>query len=172
MNLKRSLIVTIIMLSAVLGFGSTFAQTQNPPASTPDQSLPENAFFGVNLGLMWLPVGFDAGYNFKDFGLRVSLDTEYSALEGYARFRFSEDSSYWYAGGGVGYSLIGGTGGNLFGVNPPFGVNALIGVQFAVGFFAEYQPFVVFGAFGNPGLSGLYGLAGAIHAKVGWRFFF
>jgi hypothetical protein len=173
MDFKRSLIVTIIVLSAALGFsGRTLAQTQDPAAPTQEQSLPEKAFFGVNLGLMWLPVGFDGGYNFKDFGLRVSLDTEYSALEGYARFRLGEDSSFWYAGGGVGYSLIGGTGGNLFGVNPPFGVNALIGVQFAVGFFAEYQPFVVFGALGNSGLGGLYGLAGAIHAKIGWRFFF
>jgi hypothetical protein len=74
MNLKRSLIVALIVLSAALGFGPTFAQTQ-------DQApLPENAFFGINLGLMWLPVGFDGGYNFKDFGIRVSLDTEYAGL--------------------------------------------------------------------------------------------
>jgi opacity protein-like surface antigen len=175
MNLKRSLIVSLIMLSAVLGFGSTFAQTQNPPASTQDQSLPENAFFGVNLGLMWLPVGFDAGYNFKDFGVRVSLDTEYSALEGYARFRFSDDSSYWYAGGGVGYSILGGS--NLFGsrtgfVDLPFGISGVIGVQFASGFFAEYQPFLLLGALKNDfgALTAL--LAGAVHIKVGWRFFF
>jgi hypothetical protein len=169
MNLKRSLIVALIVLSAALGFGPTFAQTQ-------DQApLPENAFFGINLGLMWLPVGFDGGYNFKDFGIRVSLDTEYAGLEGYARFRLSDDSSYWYGGGGVGYSILGAS--NLFGsrtsfVDPPFGINGLIGVQFAVGFFAEYQPFLLFGAFKNDSSASIALLAGLVHIKIGWRFFF
>jgi hypothetical protein len=168
-NLKRKLIVIITVLSAVCGFsGNTFAQTQ-------DQSLPENAYFGINLGLMWLPVGFDGGYNFKDFGIRVSLDTEYAGLEGYARFRLSEDSSYWYAGGGVGYSILGAS--NLFGartsfVDLPFGINGVIGVQFAGGFFAEYQPFLLLGALKNDfgALTAL--LAGVVHIKIGWRFFF
>jgi hypothetical protein len=167
MNLKRSLIVTLLVLSAALGFGSTLAQTQ-------DQPLPENAYFGINLGLMYLPVGFDGGYNFKDFGIRVSLDTEYAGLEGYARFRLSEDSSYWYAGGGVGYSYFGSIpllGGYTPLVDPPFGVNGLIGVQFAVGFFAEYQPFFLIGAFKND-FPSLALLAGVVHIKIGWRFFF
>ena len=70
MNLKRHVITAFIVLSAVLGFQGTFAQTpepqpQNPPAPTQEQSpLPENGFFGINLGLMYLPVGFDGGYNF------------------------------------------------------------------------------------------------------------
>ena len=181
MHLKRNLIVSLIVLSAVLGCSATFAQTQDPPAPAPtppatnQEALTDKGFFGINLGLMFLPVGLDGGYNFKDFGIRVSLDTEYAGLEGYARFRLGQDSSYWYAGGGVGYSFIGAS--NFFGsrtafIDPPFGVNALIGVQFAVGFFAEYQPFLLFGAFKNDSSGLLALLAGVLHIKVGWRFFF
>jgi hypothetical protein len=184
MDLKRSFIVTIIVLSAVLGCSATFAQTQDPPAPVPtplaptppttnQEALTEKGFFGINLGLMFLPVGLDGGYNFKDFGIRVSLDTEYSALEGYARFRLGEDSSYWYAGGGVGYSFIGSlvAFGSPF-IDPPFGFNGLIGVQFENGFFAEYQPFALLGFFNSRSSGSSLFWIGAVHAKVGWRFFF
>lgn len=176
MNLKRHVITAFIVLSAVLGFQGTFAQTpepqpQNPPAPTQEQSpLPENGFFGINLGLMLFPVGLDGGYNFKDFGIRVSLDIEYSALEGYARFRLGQDSSYWYAGGGGGYSLISSQSSYF---NPPFGVNALIGLQTELGFFIEYQPFALFGFFvPSNNYVGIGWLLSAVHIKVGWRFFF
>jgi hypothetical protein len=48
-NLKRSLIVALIVLSAACGFsGNAFAQTDpQAPAAAEVQSLPENAYFGI-----------------------------------------------------------------------------------------------------------------------------
>ena len=164
-RIRKTLVLVIAVLMCC---SSAFAQ------SSEAKPLPEGGFFGIATGLVWPPVAADAGYNFRDFGIRVSADLEYLALEGYARFRMGENGDSWYAGGGVGYSFLFQIFNYLYGSRPEafFGVNALIGLQSESGWFIEYQPFVLLGFFDNSTLK--YGgwIASAIHVKFGYRFRF
>lgn len=127
-------------------------------------------YIGASLTSSDFPVSVMVGYNDTAFGVRLSADTTFAGIEGYARLQFVEDGSSFYLGAGLGlrpYAFWVYRNAPPLAQSPglPLSLEWLFGFELRnddVGFFLEYAPTLPIS-----GKVDFYDLVGALHARRG-----